>query len=128
MRPRPGFMGPQVTGTAELRNVRIAVRGAGGPVEIVSAEVQLLPDKVRVAKLNAKAADTTWTGALEMPRGCGTAGACEAHFNLNANEIELGDLSKWVNPGAKARPWYRVLESEGQAGPAFLRGCARLEN
>jgi hypothetical protein len=115
-----GFMGPQVTGTAELRNVRIAVRGAGGPVEIVSAEVQLLPDKVRVAKLNAKAADTTWTGALEMPRGCGTAGACEAHFNLNANEIELGDLSKWVNPGAKARPWYRVLESEGQAGPAFL--------
>ena len=36
------FPGPQVTGTAKLRNVRVAVRGAGGVVEIASADVQLL--------------------------------------------------------------------------------------
>ncbi len=64
-----GFTGPQVTGTAKLRNVRIAVRGVGGPVEIASADMQLLPDGVRVGKLNAKAAGTLWTGSLEMPRG-----------------------------------------------------------
>ena len=115
-----GFTGPQVTGTAKLRNVRIAVRGAAGPVEIASAEMQLLPDEVRVAKLNAKAANTLWTGSLAMPRGCGTPGACEVHFALNANQIAIGGLSEWVRPSPKERPWYRVLESSPQAGPSLL--------
>jgi hypothetical protein len=115
-----GFAGPRVTGTAGLRNVRVAVRGVGGAVEIVSADMELLPDQVRIGKLNAKAADTLWTGSLEMPRGCGTPGACEVHFNLNTKEIALGELSEWVSPGANERPWYRVLQSNGQAGPSFL--------
>jgi len=115
-----GFTGPQVTGTAKLRNVRIAVRGAAGPVEIASAEMQLLPDEVRVAKLNAKAANTLWTGSLAMPRGCGTPGACEMHFALNANQIAIGGLREWVRPSPKERPWYRVLESSPQAGPSLL--------
>jgi AsmA-like protein len=115
-----GFTGSQVTGTAKLRNVRVTVRGAGGPVEIVSADMLLLPDEVRVAKLNAKAADTSWTGSLEMPRGCGTPGACQVRFILNANQIALGGLREWVSPRPKERPWYRVLQSSAQAGPAFL--------
>jgi hypothetical protein len=115
-----GFTGPQVTGTAKLRNVRVALRGVAGPVEIVSADMQLLPDEVRVTKLSAKAADTAWTGSLEMPRGCGTPGACEVHFILNADQIALGELRAWVNPSPKERPWYRVLESDPQAGPPFL--------
>jgi len=115
-----GFTGPQVTGMAKLRNVRIAVRGAAEPVEIVSADMQLSPDEVRVAKLNAKAADTLWTGSLTMPRGCGKPGSCEVHFALNANQIALGGLSEWVRPSPKERPWYRVLESNPQAGPSFL--------
>jgi hypothetical protein len=115
-----GFTGPQVTGTAKLRNVRIAVRGVGGPVEIASADMQLLPDEVRVGKLNAKAGDTLWTGSLAMPRGCGTPGACQVHFVLNANQIALGELGQWVSPSPKERPWYRVLESSAQAGPSFL--------
>ena len=115
-----GFVGPQVTGTAKLRNVRLGLRGAGGPVEIVSADMQLLSDEVRVTKLNAKAAGTVWTGSLEMPRGCGAPGACEVHFILNANQIVLGELSGWANPSPKARPWYRVLEANAQTGPSFL--------
>ena len=115
-----GFTGPQVTGTVGLRNVRVALRGVASPVEIVSANMQLLPNEVRVAKLSAKAADTTWTGSLELPRGCGTPGACEVHFILNANQIVLDELSAWVNPSPKERPWYRVLESNPQAGPSFL--------
>ncbi len=87
-----GFTGPQVNGMAKLRNVRIPLRGVGGPVEIASAEMHLLPDEVRVAKLTAKAADASWTGSLEMPRGCGTPGACEVHFVLNANQIALSEL------------------------------------
>ncbi len=115
-----GFAGPQVTGTAKLRNVRVALRGAGGPVEIVSADIQLLADEVHVTKLNAKAADTVWTGSLEMPRGCGTPAACEVHFALNANQIALAELSEWVSPSPKERPWYRVLEANTQTGPSFL--------
>ena len=115
-----GFTAPQVTGTAQLRNVRVAVRGAAGPVEIASADMQLLPDEVRVAKLNAKAADTSWTGSLEMPRGCGIPAACQVHFVLNANQIALGGLSEWVRPSPKERPWYRVLDSSPQAAPSFL--------
>jgi hypothetical protein len=115
-----GFTGPQVTGVAKLRNVRIAIRGAAGPVEIASADMQLLSDEVRVEKLNAEAADTLWTGSLTMPRGCGTPVACQVHFVLNANQIALGGLSEWVRPSPKERPWYRVLESSPQAGPSFL--------
>ena len=114
------FTGPQVTGTAKLRDLSIAVRGVAGPVEIASADVQLLPDVVRVGKLKATAADALWTGSLEMPRGCSTPGACELHFILNANQIALGGLSEWVSPSPKARPWYRVLESSAPPGPSFL--------
>ena len=115
-----GFMGPQVNGMAKLRNVRIALRGARGPVEIASADLQLLPDEVRVVKLNAKAARTSWTGSLEMPRGCGTPGACQVHFILNANQIALGELRDWVSPSPKERRWYQVLGSSAQVGPSFL--------
>jgi hypothetical protein len=115
-----GFTGSQVTGTAKLRSVRVSLRGAGGPVEIVSADMQLSSGEVRVAKLNARAADTSWTGSLEMPRGCGTPGACQVRFTLNANQIALGGLREWVIPRPKERPWYRVLESSTQAGPSFL--------
>jgi uncharacterized protein involved in outer membrane biogenesis len=115
-----GFSAPQVTGTAKLRNVRIAFRGVGGPIEIVSADVQLLPGEARVAKLNATAANTMWTGSLAMPRGCGTPGACQVHFMLNANQIALGELNEWVNPRPEKRPWYLVLEPNAKTGPSFL--------
>ena len=114
------FPGPQVTGTAKLRNVRFGIRGTAGPVEILAADMQLSSDRVQVAKLNAKAAGTAWTGSLDLPRGCGTPGACEIHFNLNANQISLGELAEWVSPRPKARPWYRVLEASPQAGPSWL--------
>jgi len=115
-----GFPGPQVTGRAKLRNVRFGVRGTGGPVEIVSADVQLSSDHVVVTKLNAQAAGTSWTGSVEVPRGCGTPGACELRFNLNADQIALGALSEWISPRPKARPWYRVLQPIPRAGPSFL--------
>jgi hypothetical protein len=115
-----GFLGPRVTGTAKLSNVRVPLRAVGDPVEILSAELQMLPGAVHVEKLSAKAAGTVWSGSLDMPRGCGTPDACELHFNLNVNEISLGELSAWVNPRTSERPWYRVLESSAPAGPSLL--------
>ena len=116
-----GFLGPRLTGTAKLRNVRIAVRGAGGAVEISSADMLLLPDEVRIERLSAKAAGTLWSGSLEMPRGCGTPSQCQVHFILGANQIELSEVRDWASPRPKDRPWYRVLESSLQGGTAFLQ-------
>ncbi len=88
------------------------------PIDIVSAEMQLVSDAARVAKINAKAAGSSWTGSLEMTRGCGTA--CPIRFTLNTNHIVLSDLSEWAKTGPKKRPWYRVLESNTPAAPSFL--------
>jgi len=124
-----GFPGPQVTGTAKLRNVRALIHGAGGPVEISAADMQLLPDGVHVGRVSAKVAGATWTGSLEMPRGCGNFAACGVHFNLNASQIETSQLAAWVSPSAKEKPWYRMLESSTQPGTSFaasLRASGRL--
>lgn len=116
--PANGFAGPQVTGSAKLRGVRIGARDVGGPLEIASAELQLSPEQVRIVKLNAKAAGTAWTGSLEMSRGCGRG--CAVTVALNANQISLGQLGEWVMPSSKKRPWYRVLESNSQNGSSPL--------
>jgi hypothetical protein len=114
------FSGPQVTGSAKLRYVSIAPHNFGGPVEISSAEVQLAPDLVRVTKLSAKAAGATWTGSLEMPRGCGTPEACSVHFALRTAHMAMGDVSEWVHSGAKKRAWYKLLEPNAEARPTLL--------
>ena len=115
-----GFLGPRVTGTAKLKSVHIAARGAGAPLTIASAEMQLLPDRVRVAKLDARAGGSDWSGWVETPRGCGSAEACPARFVLKANQITLGGLHEWIQPDAKKREWYQVLEASGAPGPPLL--------
>ena len=112
-----GFSAPRVTGTAKLHDVRIALRGTGSPAEIVSAEMQLLPDEVRVTKLSANVAGSAWTGSLALPRGCGTPAACQVHFLLNTHQADLDALREWVSPNAAAKPWYLVLKANA---PSFL--------
>jgi hypothetical protein len=114
-----GFMGPQVTGTAKLKNVKVAVRGAGS-VEISSADVQLLADETRVGKLNAKAAGATWSGSIEVPRGCGSPEACPVHFSLNTDDVSLAQLGEWAHPGVEKRAWYQLLEGNTKTGPSLL--------
>jgi hypothetical protein len=115
-----GFSAPQVTGSAKLRNLRIPVRSGGDAIEVTSADMQLLPDEVRVEKLNAHAGGTWWTGSLAMPRGCGAPGACEVHFILNADQISFGELREWASPSPEERPWYRVLGPNAKGGSSFL--------
>ena len=116
-----GFSLPEVTGTAQLHNVRAAVRGVNGPIEILSAELKLLPDETRVEKLNVQAAEAHWTGFLALPRGCGTPGACEVRFNLNTEEVGLNGLHQWLRSAPSERRWYQVLSSSEPASPSFLQ-------
>lgn len=113
-----GFLGPQITGTVRLRNAEMAPHGFGGPIEITSAEMLLLPDQVRVSKLNAKAAGAVWTGSLSTPRGCGLA--CPVRVAVNANHVVLSQVGEWLSPTSKKRPWYRVLESSAPSGPSLV--------
>ncbi len=122
------FSGPQITGTAKLRTARIAVRGTDTPAEVLSADVRLLPDTVKVEKLSAKVAGSVWTGSLDLPRGCGTPGQCEIHFNLRSNQAALGDLNSWFNPSPKPRPWYSMLQAGAATSSFFasLRASGRI--
>jgi uncharacterized protein involved in outer membrane biogenesis len=120
---RAGFSNlpqPQVTGTAKLHSVRVEVRGVENPIEISSANLQLLPDKVRVTKLTANAAHALWTGSLELPRGCGTPAACTVTFDLSTNQLTLSEVAQWVSPRPQPRPWYRLPASNDQPGPTFF--------
>src|SRR5262249_22767464 len=84
-------------------------------------EMQLAPEKVQVRKLNANALGATWSGALELPRGCGTPETCDVHFSLGTQEFAVVKLNEWINGRANSRPWYRVLESSSKSGLTFLR-------
>jgi AsmA family/AsmA-like C-terminal region len=114
------FVLPRVTGTVQLREVRAALKGVDGPVEISSAELHLLPEEVRAEKLKALAGDAHWTGSVAMPRGCGTPGACVIHFNLNSDEVGLSEMSKWVGSHPSQRRWYQVLGRAEPGAPSFL--------
>ncbi len=117
--PTPVAPGPQVTGSAKLRNVRVTVHGAAEPVQISFADLQLASDAVHVRKLTAKAAGSAWTGSLDLPRGCGSPAACLVHFDLKTNQLSLPALTEFARPHAKDRPWYRVLESASATPPFF---------
>ncbi len=115
-----GFPAPEATGTARLRNVRVAVLGASEPLEIASADLQLGPDKVVVGRLSASALGAAWSGTLEMPRGCGNPEACTVRFALNTQELALSRMGEWIHGRQKSRPWYRVLEPANRLGQSFL--------
>ncbi|HET9408604.1 MAG TPA: AsmA family protein [Candidatus Sulfotelmatobacter sp.] len=123
-----GFAQSQITGTAKLHNVRAEVRGAASPIDIVTAEIQLLPSQVRIDKIAAVAAQTQWTGSVILPRGCGTPGACASRFNLNTNQTTFEKIVKWVHPQAQQRPWYKLLSPSTPAKSFFasLRASGTL--
>jgi hypothetical protein len=115
-----GFSLPQVTGTAQLHDVRATVRGVNGPVEITSAELKLEANQARVEKLSARAAESRWTGSVDLPRGCGTPRACMVHFNLNTEEVRLSDVRALLGGHQNQRRWYQVLSPAEPRTPSFL--------
>ena len=114
------FTGPQTVGFARLRNVQIAVRGLSSPIDVLSADMQLLPDAVQIEHLVAKAASASWTGSLQLPRGCASTAKCSVYFALKANQLALAELNEWAHPGPKKRPWYRVLEATVEPRSSIL--------
>jgi len=116
-----GFSGPQIDGTAKLRDVHFGFRAASEPVDVNSAEIQFTPEALRVTKLNASAAGANWKGSIEIPRSCAKSETCPIHFALGADQIALAQLSEWEKARPKKRPWYRVLENGPNAASSLAR-------
>ena len=122
----PGFEAPAITGTAKLRQVKLA--WAGRPVEIISADVTFQRERTHISSIEAEAAGTHWTGTVDRPRGC-TADKCAMEFDLTANEIDPGRIRAWVAPATTKLPWYAFLQSSPHANTAMssFRAAGKVE-
>ncbi|MGA2357761.1 MAG: AsmA family protein [Terriglobales bacterium] len=131
--PWQGFAAPGILGTAQLRNVRAAMRGLNTPIEISSAAMILAPDAVWMQKISARTGSTHWSGGVTAPRHCTPPGAvpgfvpgaalnCVFQFDLTADQLAIGDLAAWFTPHPAKRPWYRILNSNSNQplGPSPL--------
>ena len=120
-----GFAAPEITGTAELKNIRAETRGFNEPVEISSAFVTFTPDAVSLQTISAKTGNTHWSGSAGAPRHC--APACVFRFNLAADQLSAATVAQWFTSHPAKRPWYRLLTTSGtDAGPSpFMTMKAR---
>jgi AsmA family/AsmA-like C-terminal region len=114
-----GFAPPTLTGTAALNSIQARVRGLSKPVEILSANISLTPDKTEVEKLTVLAAGNTWRGTLAIPRRCDAPHACSIRFDLHADEIATDQLGV-ANLAPGQQPWYRFLASPVQSSSSSL--------
>ena len=110
----------RATGEAQLRSIRAQLRQWNEPLQIASADLDLLPNETDVKNLAASAAGTAWHGSLTIPRPCGTTGVCAIHFDLHADEIAVGRLNQLLNPYASKQPWYHFLSVSDSAPPYLL--------
>ena len=130
-----GFAPPAASGTAQIHNVRAALRGLNPPLEISSATITLAPDTTQMQRISARIGDTHWSGTVSAPRHCAapnvsgaaptTVPACAFEFDLGADRLSTADLVEWITSHPAKRPWYRILNSKAtsnsdDAPSAFL--------
>jgi hypothetical protein len=122
-----GFSPAVTAGSAQLRNVRAAMRGLNVPIEISSAAMTLTPGAVLMQKISARTGSTHWSGHVTAPRHCAAPGSdsvCAFQFDLTADELSTADLVEWFRPHPAKRPWYRALDSNSTSddvvGPSPL--------
>jgi hypothetical protein len=114
-----GFPAAHITGSAQLKSVRLEVRGLSGPVEVAAAALTLRPDRVDVHNISASAAGSHWTGTLSMRRPCSGLPNCAITFALQADQISTDRINKFVNPTSR-RPWYRFLTPDTNPAPPLI--------
>ena len=115
-----GFPGPEITGKAELHQVRAEFRGLTAPVEIALAKLSLNDRQTHVEALSASAAGTEWKGTLDLPRGCPGSESCRAIFDLHADVISTDLIHEWLVSRSSKKPWYEFPTSAGLSGSPLL--------
>lgn len=115
---------PKAMGKAQIHSIVVPMRGWNAPLEIASADLNLLPDEINVKNVTASLAGAAWRGSLLIPRPCGMTSACPLRFDLHADEIALDRVNQLLNPSLSKRPWYRFLSSESSGNPYLLTANA----
>ncbi len=106
-----GLNSPKPTGTAQLRNIKVRMKGVAAPLHIASATLALGDDSLSASDITGSFEDThlAFTGSVQMPRQCETIETCPVSFDLRADQLSSDELNRLFNPRVARRPWYAIL-------------------
>jgi len=110
------FANPEVSGSAQLKNIRAEVPGLSAPVEIASGRLELERNRFTVHNATASAGKISLTGTASFPRSCDADSPCESSFNLTTEEFNPERWNELLNPRLKKKPWYRLVGAPDAAG------------
>jgi hypothetical protein len=118
----PGFRASQITGDAQLRDVRAKLRGFNAPLQISSAALTLSPGEAALdgMQLRFPGSRLQFGGSVRWPRDCAVLEQCPFALDLQSDEVSLDDLNRLLNPRLAPRAWYDVFGS-APAPSALLR-------
>jgi hypothetical protein len=100
-----------VSGNAQLRAVRVEVPGIASPVQVQSAQVEGIGNRLRFHKLQAQLGKTSFSGEAELPQTCDEGALCASQFQLQADTISAQELNALFNPRMKKHAWYKLFGS-----------------
>ncbi len=119
---------PEVTGTAQLRNVRAEVSGLSAPVVIAGAHVELENNRLVLRNASATVGKVSLTGSASFPRFCDSEAPCESSFDLHTDDLNPERWNEVLNPHLQKTPWYRLFGGAGAKRDVIsnLRASGRL--
>ncbi len=109
-----GFTQASATGNMGVKNLTAEVPGISAPVKIGSADVLLQQNSVTLRKLSASLGPLQATGTATFPRHCEDDQPCVSQVDIQADEVNLDEVNRLLNPRLKKRPWYRLFGVSGE--------------
>jgi uncharacterized protein involved in outer membrane biogenesis len=100
---------PEVSGSAQLKNVRAEVGGLSSPVEIPAARVEFEHNRFILRNASATMGKISLSGSASFPRFCDDESPCESSFNLFTDDFNPERWNELLNPRLKKRPWYGLF-------------------
>jgi hypothetical protein len=90
----------------QLQQISLVSAGMASPLRIASATVQFTPNEIILDRIfgNWEGTRTTFDGSVRIARRC-SAEACPVTFDLRANELDIDDLNRQLNPRFRATDW-----------------------
>jgi hypothetical protein len=117
-----GTAPPFLTGSAQLRNVTLPVRGVNAPLQMASANLVLASDGATLQNFNARFTGTPLqvAGWVRMTRNCTTLEQCPITFDLQSDALSVEQLSGLLDSKQGKRSWYNVFSGPAQS-PSLMR-------
>ncbi|HEX4039578.1 MAG TPA: AsmA family protein [Acidobacteriaceae bacterium] len=107
--------GIATSGTLTVQNVELRPKFLRAPLQVESAEVDLMPDAITWKNAAFRYAGLTLQGELTFPVTCTAANGCPAHFTAAAGTLNAATLSTMVR--GSERGFLGQLFSLGQGSP-----------